>query len=169
MEATMSANGLEVFDRTLQITNIWLDEIMAVVGPDRRLAWKVLSVVLHKLRDRLPLELSAHLGAQLPLLVRGVYYDQFQPGRQPVRGNSLDGFVEEVADWLADARPVDPKDAVCAVFGVLARHVSAGEVAKVKAALPASIRRAFDDAEGLPTRSRSPRLRREGEVLQDSA
>jgi uncharacterized protein (DUF2267 family) len=75
----MSKTGLDVFDKTIQTTNIWLDEIMQVLGPDRRLAWKVLSIVLHKLRDRLPVEASAHLSAELPLLVRGVYYDQFQP------------------------------------------------------------------------------------------
>src|SRR5437763_36727 len=75
----MSATGLDVFDKTLQTTNIWLDEIAATVGPDRQVAWKVLSVVLHKIRDRLPVELSAHLSAELPLLVRGVYYDQFEP------------------------------------------------------------------------------------------
>ena len=56
----MSATGLQVFDRTLQITHIWLDEIMADIGPDRQVAWKVLTVVLHKLRDRLPIELAAH-------------------------------------------------------------------------------------------------------------
>ena len=50
----MSATGFDVFDKTLQTTNIWLDEISATIGPDRQLAWKILSVVLHKLRDRLP-------------------------------------------------------------------------------------------------------------------
>ena len=75
----MSASGLDVFDKTLQTTHLWLDEIQAELGPDRQVAWKVLSVVLHKLRDRLPVQLAAHLGAELPLLVRGVYYDQFQP------------------------------------------------------------------------------------------
>ena len=64
----MSATGLKVFDKTLQTTNIWLEEITEVLGPDRQLAWKALSVVLHKLRDRMPLELSAHLAAALPLL-----------------------------------------------------------------------------------------------------
>jgi uncharacterized protein (DUF2267 family) len=59
----MSATGLDVFDKTLQTTNVWLDEITATLGPDRQLAWKVLSVVLHKLRDRMPVELSAHLSA----------------------------------------------------------------------------------------------------------
>ena len=52
----MSATGLDVFDKTLQTTNIWLDEITERIGPDRQLAWKVLSVVLHKLRDRMPVE-----------------------------------------------------------------------------------------------------------------
>jgi uncharacterized protein (DUF2267 family) len=80
---SMSATGLDVFDKTLQTTNIWLDEIAATLGSDRQVAWKVLSVVLHKLRDRLPVELSAHLSAELPLLVRGVYYDQFEPAKQP--------------------------------------------------------------------------------------
>ena len=43
--------------------DVWLKEIMADLGPDRQVAWKVLSVVLRKLRDRLPLGLAAHLGA----------------------------------------------------------------------------------------------------------
>jgi hypothetical protein len=49
----MSATGLDVFDKTLQTTHVWLDEISEALGPDRKLAWKVLSVVLHKLRDRM--------------------------------------------------------------------------------------------------------------------
>ena len=49
----MSANGLEVFDKTLETTHIWLKEIMTDLGPDKQVAWKVLSTVLHKLRDRL--------------------------------------------------------------------------------------------------------------------
>lgn len=101
----MSANGLEVFDKTLQTTHIWLDEVMAAIGPDRKVAWKVLSTVLHKLRDRIPVELAAHLGSQLPLLVRGVYYDQFQPARQPTACRSYDEFCSEVAEWLRDTRP----------------------------------------------------------------
>lgn len=93
----MSATGLDVFDRTLQTTNIWLDEIMEVLGPDRQVAWKVLSVVLHKLRDRVPVEVAAHLGAQLPLLVRGVYYDQYQPAKQPTDCKNIEEFVERGA------------------------------------------------------------------------
>jgi len=136
----MSATGLDVFDKTIQTTNIWLDEIMVSIGPDRQTAWKVLSTVLHKLRDRLPLDLSAHLAAQLPLLVRGVYYDLYEPAKQPSGLATGEEFVEEVAKWLSDTRLVDPKDAIKAVFQVLGRHVSQGEIAKVRAALPQGIR-----------------------------
>lgn len=153
----MSATGLGVFDRTLQVTNIWLNEIMEVVGPDRHVAWKVLSVVLHKLRDRLPVELAAHLGAQLPLLVRGVYYDQYQPAKQPIRCETLEEFVDEVSEWLSDTRPVDAKDAVHAVFAVLSRHLPEGQIAKVLDALPRPIRSSFETAPEAVARVATPR------------
>lgn len=139
----MSANGLEVFDKTIQTTNIWLKEIMEEVGPDRQVAWKVLSVVLHKLRARLPVEVSAHLGSQLPMLVRGVYYDQYQPAKQPGACRDYEEFVAEVDDWLSDIRPTDPKVAVRAVFDVLSRHIPAPQIDKVKASLPEKLRSAW--------------------------
>jgi uncharacterized protein (DUF2267 family) len=70
----MRATGLEVFDTTVQATNAWLKEIMETTGPDRRRAYHVLTAVLHALRDRLTVDEVAQLGAQLPILVRGLYY-----------------------------------------------------------------------------------------------
>lgn len=136
----MSANGLDVFDRTLHTTNGWLKEISEDLEIDRHAAWKVLSVVLHKLRDRLPVDLSAHLGSQLPLLVRGVYYDQYQPAKQPSRCNSAEEFVDELGEWLTDATPLDPRRAAEVVFGVLSRHLAPGQVEKVRANLPKGVR-----------------------------
>jgi len=143
----MSATGLDVFDKTLETTHIWLNEICADLGPDKQVAWKVLSTVLHKLRDRLPIGLAAHLGAQLPLLVRGVYYDQFEPSKLPTECNSREEFVAEVAEWLSDTRPVDPDLAVRSVFRVLSRHISEGQVAKVREALPRSLKQMWETAE----------------------
>ena len=48
----MSANGLEVFDKTLETTHVWLNEITADLGPDKQVAWKVLSTGF---RSALPL------------------------------------------------------------------------------------------------------------------
>lgn len=142
----MSATGLDVFDKSLQTTNIWLNEIMDELGPDRKTAWKVLSTVLHKLRDRLPVDLAAHLGSQLPLLVRGAYYDQFEPAKQPVDCDSQEDFAAEVAEWLSDIRPVDPDTAIRVVFALLSRHVAAGQIDKVRNALPKGLRQAWDAA-----------------------
>src|SRR4030095_6834381 len=101
----MSANGLEVFDKTLEATHIWLKEIMEDIGPDRQVAWHVLSVVLQRLRDRLPIALAPHLGGPVPMLVRGVYYDQFDPGALPGDRMTRDLFIADVAEGLSDTRP----------------------------------------------------------------
>jgi uncharacterized protein (DUF2267 family) len=98
----MSATGLDVFDKTLQTTHIWLDELMAEIGSDRQVAWHVLGTV----RDRIPLELAVHLGTQLPLLMRGLYYDQWHaPGRIDEKTRSLDAFMGPIREQLAQYSP----------------------------------------------------------------
>jgi uncharacterized protein (DUF2267 family) len=139
----MAATGLDVFDKTLQTTNIWLDEIMEVVGPDRQVAWHTLSAVLRTLRDRLPMGLAAHLGSQLPLLVCGLYYDQWEPEKQPDKTRSLDEFLQHISDKLENIRPVNVQDGTRAVFLVLSRHLDRGQTVKVHDALPEEIRRGF--------------------------
>ena len=154
----MSASGLDVFDRTLETTHIWLNEICNDLGPDKQVAWKVLSTVLHKLRDRLTINLAAHLGAQLPLLIRGVYYDQFEPGHMPSELRSRDDFIAEVAEWLRDTRPVDTEEAIRSVFRVLSRHISEGQIDKVRDALPKSLRQLWQSAEDPTVFSEEPLL-----------
>ncbi len=141
----MSTHGLEVFDRTLETTHIWLNEICSELGPDKHLAWKVLSTVLQRLRDRLPIPLAAHLGAQLPLLVRGIYYDQFEPGRLPNARKSRDGFIAEVAEELSSNRPINADHAIRCVFGILSRHISDGQVRKIRDALPHGMRELWSE------------------------
>lgn len=140
----MSATGLDVFDKTLKTTNTWLDEIMAELGPDRHLAWHTLAAVLHALRDRLPLEVAVHLGAQLPLLVRGAYYDQWHLGGDVERYRSLEEFLERVGRGLQATRAVNRLKGAKVVFAVLARHVTPGQLDKVRDALPEDIRALLD-------------------------
>jgi len=137
----MSTTGLAVFDKTLQTTHIWLDEVMETVGPDRHMAWHVLGAVLRTLRDRLPIEVAAHLGAQLPLLVRGTYYDQFRPGHTPERVRTENEFLTYVASDLGGARPINVREATRSVFAVLDHYVTPEQLEKVKRALPEPIRK----------------------------
>ncbi|MBP1884329.1 DUF2267 domain-containing protein [Sinorhizobium mexicanum] len=141
----MSPSGVATFDKTLQVTNTWLDDIMKQQGPDRQAAWHILGAVLHTIRDRLPTDLSAHLAAQLPLLVRGAYYEQYQPSKQPAQLHSLDEFLDQVKEELAFTRPVDAKDAVQTVFAVLSHYLDPGQIAKVRESLPQDIRALWPD------------------------
>ena len=144
----MSANGLETFDRSIHATNAWLKQISREIGAaeeigaaDRKLAWRVLGVVLRVLRDRLPVDDAAHLAAQLPLLIRGAFYEQYRPAVQPNSMRSRAEFVARVADGLeGGARPINPERAIKAVFSTVQRHVAEAETAKVRHALPEDIR-----------------------------
>ena len=158
----MSSTGLDVFDKTLQTTHIWLDELMQEVGPDRQVAWHVLGAVLRAIRDRIPIGLAVHLGSQLPLLVRGVYYDQWHaPGQtldDPPR--SLDEFLTPIAEQLANTRPVNVRDATRAVFTVLSRHVNRGQIDKVRDALPEQVRNLWPVSGEAPDRASRERTTR---------
>lgn len=141
----MSATGLDTFDKTLQITNVWLDEIMEDHGPDRQVAWHILGAVLRTIRDKLPADLSAHLGAQLPLLVRGAYYDQYRPARQPSGIRARDEFLQEIGAGLGGIRPVDAAGAMASVGRVLNHHLDPGLVRKLREALNEDIRRLWPE------------------------
>lgn len=103
----MSSSAIPVFDKTAQTTHLWLNEIGEETGLDDQQSWRVTAAVLRAIRDRLPVQLAAHLGSQLPLLVRGAYYDQFRPSAMPKRVRSLDEFLLLIAEELKFGRPID--------------------------------------------------------------
>jgi uncharacterized protein (DUF2267 family) len=136
----MSQTGLTAFDSTLHTTNTWIGETMEELGGwDRHRAYQALRSVLHALRDRLSVEQTSALGAQLPMLVRGLYYEGWHPHGKPLKERKKEEFLAHVATELRDPM-ADPEGAARAVFAVLARHVSGGEVETIKCCLPAAIR-----------------------------
>src|SRR5262249_44820249 len=106
----------------------------------KHLAWHVLGAVLRSIRDELLIGQSAHLAAQLPLLVRGAYFDQYRPAAQPVAERSQEEFIARIHDELAGSRPVRPDLAATAVMRPINRHLTEGQVRKVRDALPKGIR-----------------------------
>lgn len=141
----MTTTGIEGFERSLHLTNIWLKDLMGrLQTDDRHLAYLALRTTLHALRDRLTVDEAAHLGAQLPMLVRGVYYEDWHPAGKPLRERTGAAFLEHVKVEAHDPN-FDPEPAVRAVFGVLAERVSAGEIEDVKSILPRPIRAFWPD------------------------
>jgi uncharacterized protein (DUF2267 family) len=143
----MLTNGLEAFDTTLQKTHTWLKEIMQELGwSNRHWAYAALRGVLHSLRDRLPAAEAVQLGAQLPMLIRGLYYEGWKPSGKPLRERDSEQFLVDVLSAFGETALVDiatspAKNAeavVRAVLGVLSRHTT--ECASIRRLLPASLR-----------------------------
>jgi uncharacterized protein (DUF2267 family) len=135
----MSTAQLDVLDRGVEKANIWINEIAAELESDRHGAYRALRAFLHTLRDRLPAEQNAHLAAQLPVLVRGIYYEGWQPNRTPLHYRDPVEFVERVRREALLVGDTEAWFAVEAVAGVLRRHVSAGEIDHIARALPNSL------------------------------
>lgn len=133
-------SGLDVFDTTIQKTNTWLKWLMqALHSEDRGFAYLALRSAMQALRDRLQFEQAIHLGAQLPMLARGIYYEGWNPPGKPTREHDWFEFVEHVRAKLPPQAKGRAEDCALAVFGLLASHLDPGEVRKVEATLPKAI------------------------------
>jgi len=138
----MSQSTLTLFESTLQTTQLWLDDILERLGwaPDRHRAYHALRAVLHALRDRLTVDQAAALAAQLPMLVRGFYYEGWHPHGKPVKERHKEEFLAHVAVAFRDDPEVDPERVTRAVLQVLSKHVTSGEIESVKRSLPTELR-----------------------------
>jgi uncharacterized protein (DUF2267 family) len=81
-------------------------------------------------------DIKGCIGQRLPLLVRGLYYDQWEPEKKPDKTRSLDEFLQHVGEQLKNIRPVNVQDGTRAVLHILSRHHDRGQMVKVRDALP---------------------------------
>jgi uncharacterized protein (DUF2267 family) len=133
------SRDVTVIERTVQQTNTWLAELAVELEGGRHEGYRALRAVLHALRDRVNVDEAAQLGAQLPELIRGIYYAEWDPSRTPQRGGAKP-FLDRVAREAGLAGDTEAEFAVHAVMRTLERHVSAGEIADVVAQLPPDLR-----------------------------
>ena len=125
---------------TVQQTQEWLKELRDNADFETETAALcVLRVVLHQLRDRLTPEEAVQLGAQLPTVLRGVYYEGWRPSRTPERIRSKEQFLDAIeTKLLPRALPVER--AVRDVFALLAHHCDPGEISQVIDQRPAGLK-----------------------------
>lgn len=143
----MSNKKLDVIDTTVHKTYEWLGEIRNELHvEDSQSAYHALTAVLHTLRDRLGPEEVAGLGAQLPILVRGIFYDAWHPANKPLKIRSKEEFLDLVEERFGSVALIQPERLVHCVLMVLERHISHGEVEKLQASLPKGIRELWPEA-----------------------
>ncbi len=139
--AISAPTHLEVLDRSAEKANVWINEVAAgLQTSDRHEAYRVLRAFLHTLRDRLPVEEAAQLAAQMPLLIRGIFYEGWRPSRTPLSYRDPVEFIERVAREALLHGDTEASFAVAAAARTLQWHVSPGEIEDVLRTLPAEMR-----------------------------
>ena len=152
----MSSVGLESLDHTVQLTHISINEL------DDRLGWnnkprsyRLLKAVLHALRDWLQVNEAVDLAAQLPTLLRGAYYEQWRPGATRVRHRTKADFLTRVEESFKVDPLTQPSHAVMAVFELLSKNISRGEIDDVRRSLPEEVRNLWPEPYVSPSMMRA--------------
>ena len=133
--------NLSEFGSSLETTREWISELMETLNTDEARACRALRVTLHELRDHLTVGESADIAAQMPLLLRGVFYEGWRPAGKPVERCSKEEFLEKIGESFKDGPHVGQVEKMVRdVFTFLHRRVSAGEIRDVVTSLPKGIR-----------------------------
>ena len=142
----MTMTGLTVFDETVHATNTWLHEITSRLGwDDRQKGYRLLRASLHALRDRMPVTEAAQFSAQLPILLRGVFFEGWRPSATPNKVRSKDEFLAGLRSAFSRDRDFDAEAAFREVISVMKFHISAGEIEDVRRAMPEEIKALWDE------------------------
>jgi uncharacterized protein (DUF2267 family) len=139
----MTTTGLPAFDATVEKTNHVLHSVEEAYGwprDHRPQSYDAVRAVLHTLRDRLNVQEASDLAAQLPMLLRGVYYEGWKPAKVPVKMHRAE-FLDRVR---AEYRhPVDGDGGVellvQIVLDALRLHITEGEWRDVQSTLPGDL------------------------------
>lgn len=137
------STGLDAFDRAVQRANEWLKDLASELGKDddRGYAYRVLRTYLHVLRDRLTPEQAVDFASQLPMLLRGVFYEGWKPAKAPETYRDAETFLTRLADGAQLAGPTEASLAAESTTRMLRRRMSPEQVDEVLHAAPESIRR----------------------------
>jgi uncharacterized protein (DUF2267 family) len=128
---------MKVFERTQERAERWVKDMMAALDTDdSQLALHALRAGLHALRDRLTVEEAAQLGAQMPLIIRGLFFENWRPAGKPLHIRHPNEFLALVIANFAPRTDAYADDIVRSVFQVLGKHVSQGEITDVVMSLP---------------------------------
>ncbi|MCZ8336401.1 MAG: DUF2267 domain-containing protein [Rhodobacteraceae bacterium] len=137
----MKQTGLDSIDHAPQVMAEWLNLLEADLGwHDRSRSYRLLRETLHGLRDFLTVQEAAALSAQLPLLLRGIFYEGWMPARTPAHPRTADALLARVNGAFADDPLLEPDVAIGAVFSVLRHRIDPGEYDQVARSLRRPIR-----------------------------
>jgi uncharacterized protein (DUF2267 family) len=137
----MNAHHNHRFDHAMQMGNLWLRKIEERLELERDGdAYAALRATLHALRDRLMPEDAVHLSAQLPMVVRGLYFEGWRMSRTPTEEDNVEQFCTHIETQLPPRFPRDPRSVASGVFEVMWNELDPREIVKVIDRMPHALR-----------------------------
>jgi uncharacterized protein (DUF2267 family) len=131
---------MKLFDRANQQAIAWVNDMMSALGSeDEHKGLHALRAGLHALRDRLTVEEAAQLSAQLPTIIRGLFFEGWVPSGKPLRIRHRAEFLALVREKYAPREDAATDEIVVSLFRVLTKHVSGGELTAIVMTLPEEI------------------------------
>ncbi|MDX8354953.1 DUF2267 domain-containing protein [Cognatiyoonia sp. IB215182] len=132
---------IHVFERTTHEAHEWVNDLAGRTGwSNEREVLRLLRTVLVNIRDHLPVNEMAQFSAQLPLILRGTFYEGWQPKKTPVRERHAADFIAAVEAQVGEVLDYRGESDIKAVFNVINARISRGEVEDVRACLPQELR-----------------------------
>jgi len=131
----MTKTTISSFSQAADQAQAWVNELADELDWNKHRAYRLMRSVLHALRDWLPTAEMADLAAQLPVLIRGLYFDGWKPQDTPVTERKKEDFVARIENDLKQDMPNNADAAIRAVFRLLDRHISHGEIVQVRSAM----------------------------------
>jgi uncharacterized protein (DUF2267 family) len=140
MSAVASMQEMQKLSDTLAETENWVSDLMQRLGwRDRNKVYVALLGTLHALRDSLPRDEAVYVGAQMPALLRGLYYEGWHPGARIV-AKSRSAFLARIEEAVHHDPGIDAEQVAHAVFALLAARLPQSELEEARAATPSSLR-----------------------------
>ena len=136
----MSNSTLPNFTHAAEQAQQWVSELASELEWNERRAYRLLKAVLHAVRDWLSPQEMADLSAQLPAMIRGIFFEGWNPSGGSVWERKKDDFVDRIQFDFDDDIISDVDAAISAVFRLLDRHISHGEIVQVRNSMKKSLR-----------------------------
>lgn len=116
-------------------------------GKDTDKAGRILSAILHALRDVIPVNESLQLIAQFPMFLKAVYVNGWSTRRKPDDIRRMEDFIERVRHHCGVSAPGDLGEDddlveryIELTFLYLRKYVSLGELEDVRDTLPKDLK-----------------------------
>lgn len=153
--------GIDGLKRSEQETNLWLNALENRLETNRRQAITALRATLHAVRDRIGADNALHLAAQLPLLIKGIFFENWRPSETPNREREKETFLANVDAGAFRGLRIEPEQALRLVLEVVAERIDPHEIAKLRGRFPENMQDLWpevapDRAAAMRRRARRP-------------